>query len=96
MHFIALVLTEYSSNWLINIDKGESNLAVFLDIKKAFDTTDHEILLNKLNCCGISDAELDFYWSHFRNRKQCWNINGYQLYVKTIKYSVPQGWRTPV
>ena len=52
LHSTTLALIDCSSNWLINIDKGETNLTVFLDIKQAFDTIDHEILLNKSNYCG--------------------------------------------
>ena len=61
LHSTALALNDCSSNCLINIDKGETNLTIYLDIKKAFDTIDHEILLNKLNYCGISDTELQFF-----------------------------------
>ena len=75
----------------IVLDKGETNLTVFLDIKKAFNTTDHEILLNKLNYYGIFDTELQVFESYLCNRKQCCNINGYKSSVKTIKYGVPQG-----
>ena len=64
---------------------------VFLDIKKAFDTIDHEILRNKLNYYDISDTELQFFRSYLHNRKQCCNINSYNSSVKTIKYGVPQG-----
>ena len=73
------------------MDKSETNLTVFLDIKKAFDTIDHEILPNKFNYYGISDTELQFLGSYLRNRKQCCNINSYKSSVKTIKYGVPQG-----
>ena len=62
LHSTALALIDCSSNWLINIDKGETNLTVFLDIKKTFDTIDHEILLDKLNYYGISDTDLQFFF----------------------------------
>ena len=60
LYSTAWALIDCSSNWLLKIDKGETNLTVFLDIKKAFDTIDHEILLIKLNFYGISDTELQF------------------------------------
>ena len=90
MHSTALALIDYSSNWLIDTDRGETNLTVFLDIKKAFDTTDHEILLDKLNYIGISDTELQLIGYYLRNPKQYCKINGYKPSVKTIKYGVPQ------
>ena len=91
LHSTALALIDCSSNWLINIDKGETNLTVFLDIKKAFDIIDYEILLNKLNYYGISNIELQFFGSYLCNQKQCCNINSYKLSVKMIKYGVLQG-----
>ena len=39
--------------WLNNMDKGNLNIAVFVDLKKAFDTVDHTILLNKLLYYGF-------------------------------------------
>ena len=75
LHCTALNLIDCSSKWLINIDKGETNLTVFLDIKKAFDTNDQNILLRKLNHYVISDTELQFFGYCLRNRKQCCNIN---------------------
>ena len=37
------------------MDKGHIGIAVFIDLKKAFDTVDHNILLNKLMRYGIKD-----------------------------------------
>ena len=39
--------------WYKNIDSKKLNLTIFLDLKKAFDTVDHEIMMKKLNAYGI-------------------------------------------
>ena len=90
LHSTALARTDCSTNWLLNIDKRVTNLTVFLDIKKAFDTIDHSILLEKLRYYGIMGSELDFFKSYLRNRKQCCNVNGQLSSVKHIKYGVSQ------
>ena len=45
-------------------------IGIFLDIKKAFDSLDRSILLNKLRCHGIYDNELQWFESYPANRKQ--------------------------
>ena len=44
LHSTALALIDSTTDWLINIDKRNSNFAVFSDTKKAFDMVDHKIL----------------------------------------------------
>ena len=91
LHSTALELIDCTSDWLINIDRGMTNFTVFLDIRKAFDTIDHNILLTKLNYYGISNEDLQLFVSYLCDRRQCCNINGHVSSFKTIKYGVPQG-----
>ena len=64
---------------------------IFLDIKKAFDTVDHQILIQKLDHYGLQGNELDFIESYLENRQQCCQIEGYTSSMRRICYGVPQG-----
>ena len=91
LHSIALALIDCTSDWLTNINRGMTNFTVFLDIKKAFDTIDHNLLLPKLSYHGVSDEDLQFFWSFLCDRRQCCNINGHVSSFQTIKYGVSKG-----
>ena len=70
---------------------GEMVLGVFLDLSKAFDTVDHDILLNKLDTYGIRGTAHDWFRSYLFQRKQFVAFNGSTSNESTIKCGVPQG-----
>ena len=90
LHSTAIALSKTMNHWLINLDKGNKNSVVFLDIKKAFDTVNHRILLDKLECYGIKDQEFNFFISYLSNRMQCCNVNGQTPSFRVIICGVPQ------
>ena len=64
---------------------------VFVDMKKAFDTVDYEILVLKLEHCGIRSTAKDWFCSYLVNRKQFVSINNHNSTIQTIVTGVPQG-----
>ena len=47
-------LREATDSWAYNKDIGKIIAVIFIDLKKGFDTVDHDILLSKLDFSGIS------------------------------------------
>ena len=62
-----------------------------MDLQKAFDTVDHQILLAKLNHYGICGVSNDWFKSYLSNRSQYVSINGYDSGLAAINCGVPQG-----
>ena len=72
--------------------KGEATAVVLLDQSAAFDTIDHDTLLNSLSSWfGVSRVVLDWFKSYLSDRVQCIKIGSILSDAKKLLYGVPQG-----
>ena len=91
LHSTVTALLEATDSWAYDVDRGNINAVVFLDLKKAFDTVDHEILLSKLNKYGIEDMENKWFKSYLNNRNQKCFVNGCLSQNRSLACGIPQG-----
>ena len=90
-HSTSLALIHLINKISSAIDRHEIPAGVFLDLSKAFDTLDHEILFAKLEHYGICDVALKWIKSYFSCRQQFVQFNEVCSTTQTIKCGVPQG-----
>ena len=64
---------------------------VMLDLQKAFDTVNHEILLSKLRCIGLNKQSINWFRSYLTGRSQVVDVNGTLSGTQNITCGVPQG-----
>ena len=74
-----------------SLDKGLYVVSLFLDLSKAFDTVNHQILLNKLKYYGLQQSEYNWFQSYLNNRKQQVHANSVASDTRFISTGVPQG-----
>lgn len=90
-HSTSLALMRLYDGITSAIDRGEFTVGIFLDLSKAFDTVNHDILFDKLQHYGIRGLALDWIKSYFFNRLQYVQYNDTSSTYKIIKCGVPQG-----
>ena len=73
------------------LDNREFACGVFIDLQKAFDTVDHEILLSKLDHYGIRGIEHAWFKSYLSDRSQFVSLSNSNSELLPIRHGVPQG-----
>jgi hypothetical protein len=74
-----------------SLDTGENVIGLFLDLRKAFDTVDYEILLRKLSFYGVRGNALLLCRNYLSGRSQSVFYNGMRSNVLPVTCGVPQG-----
>ena len=78
-------------NWKSSIDKGKAFGVLLTDLSKAFDCLSHQLIIAKLNACGLSRSTLKLIQSYLSERKQRTKINQARSSWEEILFGVPQG-----
>ena len=92
LHSTLTAMLDATDEWYTNIDNGLINAILFVDLKKAFDTIDHEILLGKLNRYGFSSETVELFRNNLSGRTQITVINNVPSGSCKITCGVPQGY----
>ena len=87
----ALAIIELVEEITTAIAEGKTTVGVFIDLKKAFDTVDHNILVKKLEHYGIRGLAKYWVCSYLESRRQYVCINDSNSYCLDVKCGVPQG-----
>ena len=73
------------------VEKKKTSIGIFLDLSKAFDTIDHNILLYKMEYYGFRGTVYNWFKSYLNNRKQYVNVDSNRSDLHNIICGVPQG-----
>ena len=82
---------DLKENVFENCSKKQISCILFLDLKKAFDSVSHQILLKKLEYYGVQGVALKLFRSYLTNRKQLTVIGDCVSALDLIEWGVPQG-----
>lgn len=90
-HSCHTALIHLVDRWLKAVNDEKMSGAVFLDLRKAFDLVNHNILLKKLSAYQFSENTVGLIQSYLENRTQYVSVGGNKSSEGVIKHGVPQG-----
>ena len=82
---------KYTTDLLLNNNDHETSIAIYINFRKAFDTVNHNKLINKISKYGIAPKFAKLLKSYLTNRKQQTMVNGTKSTLQNVDYGVPQG-----
>ena len=90
-HSTATILLRATSDWYWALDNGLYVGVLFLDVTKAFDTVDHNVLISKLSSYGVSSPSLQWFESCLSNHQHSTLIGDANSSTLQVNAGVPQG-----
>ena len=91
LHSTLTALLQATENWSLNIDNGLINGVIFIGLKKAFDTIDHNIIIRKLSNYGVDQKALRWFQSYLSDHSQKCSVNSHLSTAPPITCGDPQG-----
>lgn len=90
-HSTMSALLNITEDWYNAIDNGSYVGVVMIDLKKAFDTVNHEVLINKLKTFNIHESSLRWFKNYLTRRKHITVVNGTKSDFANSVCGIPQG-----
>ena len=86
-----LLVLKVVDDWRGYLDNDEIVGSLFIDVTKAFDSIDHQLMLLKLQNIDVDGIELAWFRNYLHGRMQCVAIGKAKSSLKPISSGVPQG-----
>ena len=90
-HSTVTATTLVTNNILDGLDNHRHFAAIFIDLSKAFDTVDHQILIQKLSSIGLDELSVRWFSNYLSGRTQAVVADGFKSSALSINKGVPQG-----
>ena len=91
LHSAGSALIHMCDNWFEDMVKGKLTGVIFLDFRKALDSSDHSLLLKKVEFYGFSDRELIWSKSYLTGQQQQCFVNGHLSSQRNLLCGVAPG-----
>ena len=86
-----LAITTLYDKLLDNLNNKKTTCSIFLDLKKAFNSVSHDILLKKLEHYGFRGSVWKLLNSYLKDSKICTKVDNSIFKLHSVKFGVPQG-----
>lgn len=84
-------MVNFVTNAIIALDEKYKTVGVFLDLQKAFDCIDYNVLFERLYNLGVRGVSLNWIKSYLTSRIQRVQVNGKLSKSKEVTFGIPQG-----